>query len=1834
MATNQKPLTVDQVTVDRVLSHYLWNSPTPPSCGDMKSRMNRPNNSDREALKIDAVDYMKNGGGRFASAADFGMFQKFFDKSGLAAKEYTFEEIGNEIYGALKFADLQKTEFSKGFNTDISQYIKGIKSADYDTRAFIFGSTKVSVTEEDLGKLKFVVKEDGSKEIQNLRITPNDSQENFDFKGGSSKPGFWSKAEKMVVDAANGAFSTIIDPKGIGRTVPFEFANKHELPYETIDANTFRRLQAEDKLNTFSSESIPDFIVNGPLQSLAELAAKLAVSPSMYNNLSCAWDDFWNPPSVSDAAQMASPIIIDLNGDGVKTIGLGGGVNFDHDKSGFALQTGWAAKEDGLLVLDLNGNGAVDNGGELFGNHTLLADGKPADNGFEALKQYDTNQNGLLDTGDARWGEFRIWQDADSDGVSDSGELKTLSETGIISLNLKYTETDVLDENGNAHKQTSSAIWKDGHTGDAVDVWFKTDGSKATYTRKFEHTEEIAKLPEVIVSGKVYHLRDAVSQDKVLLDQLKEYVAAEEPQAEKLEALIYQWTGTAEIDPAGRGENVDARKLAVLEKLSGETFNQSGWGDKPGPQAGKALNDEFAKFAGYVAGSIKMQKIYASAIGGEMIKTDEAGKAAIDWAGMRKYVFEQIQAKNVAEAADAADAVANALVFNESLASGFKQSVQKFTSLVFHYGTLTDLQKLAELDGTFGDAANNRLETKAAGNVLLEGGVLFGEGGDDTLNGRGGNDVLVGGAGNDHLSGGEGSDIYVFGKNFGKDSVNNHDTSEGRSDTIRFTEGLKQSDFVYTRSYDNLMISAKDGSGEITVNSYFSQDGAGGYQIDQILFDDGTVLDVEAVKQLVIKGTEQNDTLYAYAEGNTLAGLGGNDALYGGAGDDLLSGGNGNDTLQGGEGNDKLHGGSGNDVLNGGKGEDIYIFDKGFGKDSIQNDYTEETDTIRLTDGWTQSDLVFTRSNSSLVITAKDGMGEISVGNFFRTDGIGGAKIVFDGGATLNAEALKDLVTAGSEQNDNLYAYAEGSKLAGLGGDDYLYGAAGDDTLDGGNGNDTLEGKGGNDTLIGGIGNDSLNGGEGNDSYVFGKNFGKDAIYNNDTEGTDTIRFTEGLKQEDFTFSRSSNDLIIAAKDGTGVVSVSGYFTQDGVSKQINRIVFDDGTELDGKAVSEQVTQGTEQNDTLYAVATGGKLSGLGGNDYLYGAAGDDELDGGSGNDTLQGAEGNDVLTGGLGDDSLTGGAGSDSYVFGKNFGKDSISNHDTSEGRSDTIRFTEGLKQSDFVYTRSYDNLMISAKDGSGELTVNSYFSQDGAGGYQIDQILFDDGTVLDVEAVKQLVIKGTEQNDTLYAYAEGNTLAGLGGNDALYGGAGDDLLSGGNGNDTLQGGEGNDKLHGGSGNDVLNGGKGEDIYIFDKGFGKDSIQNDYTEETDTIRLTDGWTQSDLVFTRSNSSLVITAKDGMGEISVGNFFRTDGIGGAKIVFDGGATLNAEALKDLVTAGSEQNDNLYAYAEGSKLAGLGGDDYLYGAAGDDTLDGGNGNDTLEGKGGNDTLIGSIGNDSLNGGEGNDSYIFGKNFGKDTVYNHDEAGMDTIRFIEGWKQADFVFTRSSNDLHIAAKDGTGTLWVNNYFNKDGDGGYQVDQILFDDESKLDVAAIKELVIKGTEQNDTLYAYATGSTLSGLGGNDTLNGSSGKDNLDGGSGSDSLSGGDGNDVLTGGIGNDSLTGGNGADTYVFSKGHGQDSINNYQSDNSTDTIRFDGIKSSEVKFVKSGNSLIFSGYNAEDSIELQSFFNQGYDLENFVFADKIISNPDFSKYSEGTSTPAQTMAVFEGTAIDIV
>ena len=69
--------------------------------------------------------------------------------------------------------------------------------------------------------------------------------------------------------------------------------------------------------------------------------------------------------SFSTAHEQASPLALDLDGDGVETTTVESGVYFDHDDNGFAEKSGWVGKDDGLLVRDINGNGQIDNGTSL-----------------------------------------------------------------------------------------------------------------------------------------------------------------------------------------------------------------------------------------------------------------------------------------------------------------------------------------------------------------------------------------------------------------------------------------------------------------------------------------------------------------------------------------------------------------------------------------------------------------------------------------------------------------------------------------------------------------------------------------------------------------------------------------------------------------------------------------------------------------------------------------------------------------------------------------------------------------------------------------------------------------------------------------------------------------------------------------------------------------------------------------------------------------------------------------------------------------------------------------------------------------------------------------------------------------------------------------------------------------------------------------------------------------------------------------------------------------------------------------------------------------------------
>ena len=132
-----------------------------------------------------------------------------------------------------------------------------------------------------------------------------------------------------------------------------------------------------------------------------------------------------DPPQVR-----VDPLILDLDRDG-KVSTTPGKRYFDLDANGVAERVSWAASGDGFLVMDRDGDGKITSGRELFGDHTVMSDGRMATNGFQALADLDSNKDGKIDASDEAFGRLRVWSDKDGNGKFEDHELSTLEEPGI-----------------------------------------------------------------------------------------------------------------------------------------------------------------------------------------------------------------------------------------------------------------------------------------------------------------------------------------------------------------------------------------------------------------------------------------------------------------------------------------------------------------------------------------------------------------------------------------------------------------------------------------------------------------------------------------------------------------------------------------------------------------------------------------------------------------------------------------------------------------------------------------------------------------------------------------------------------------------------------------------------------------------------------------------------------------------------------------------------------------------------------------------------------------------------------------------------------------------------------------------------------------------------------------------------------------------------------------------------------------------------------------------------------------------------------------------------------
>lgn len=122
-----------------------------------------------------------------------------------------------------------------------------------------------------------------------------------------------------------------------------------------------------------------------------------------------------------------SPVIIDLDGGGIRLSSSADGVCFRFGASMRRV----ASPTNAFLVLDRNGNGIVDDAGELFGNWTYWFSGVLASNGYEPLAEYDEDGNGWLDSRDLIVRSLMLWQDSNRDGISASDELSPLTGENI-----------------------------------------------------------------------------------------------------------------------------------------------------------------------------------------------------------------------------------------------------------------------------------------------------------------------------------------------------------------------------------------------------------------------------------------------------------------------------------------------------------------------------------------------------------------------------------------------------------------------------------------------------------------------------------------------------------------------------------------------------------------------------------------------------------------------------------------------------------------------------------------------------------------------------------------------------------------------------------------------------------------------------------------------------------------------------------------------------------------------------------------------------------------------------------------------------------------------------------------------------------------------------------------------------------------------------------------------------------------------------------------------------------------------------------------------------------
>jgi hypothetical protein len=141
---------------------------------------------------------------------------------------------------------------------------------------------------------------------------------------------------------------------------------------------------------------------------------------------------------------------------------------------GTPMTTDWPTPATPWVARDLDGDGAITSGAELFGSSTVHAGGAAARNGFEALAACDANADGTLDARDPAFAELVLWTDRDGDRRSTPVELRPLARV-VTAIDLRATLDARCTVRGACEGERSTLRWRDPagaeHVGALVDIY-------------------------------------------------------------------------------------------------------------------------------------------------------------------------------------------------------------------------------------------------------------------------------------------------------------------------------------------------------------------------------------------------------------------------------------------------------------------------------------------------------------------------------------------------------------------------------------------------------------------------------------------------------------------------------------------------------------------------------------------------------------------------------------------------------------------------------------------------------------------------------------------------------------------------------------------------------------------------------------------------------------------------------------------------------------------------------------------------------------------------------------------------------------------------------------------------------------------------------------------------------------------------------------------------------------------------------------------------------------------------------------------------------------------